>query len=160
MKFSTPKKHVLQNKLIPNYWLSTWGTPIVFTTVGLLLIAPLPLGSPHQKGSLRSSCNPCRLETSWAVYVGGEQGSAGQGPVLFTSHACLVMFVCLCVVCITGKLIHGDDPFKQRSRFLVGHFMKGAVTHLHYVSSCQEMQEVSLRRLLKFPMASQFYLLK
>lgn len=52
--------------------------------------------------------------------MGGEQGSAGQGPVLFTSHPCLVMFVCLCVVCTMGELIHGNESFTQRNHFSVG----------------------------------------
>lgn len=119
MKFSTPKKRFTK-KVDSKSLAFDLGHPDSLYNSGVTVNCPhLPPGSLHQKGSLKSFCNPCWLETR-AVCVGGEQGSAGQGPVLFTSHSCLFVFVCLCVVCTTGQLIHGNDLVKQRNRFLVG----------------------------------------
>lgn len=139
-----------KKKLTLNHWLSTWGTPIVFTTVRLLLIAPITARLFTSEGKSEERRN--HAGNSWAVSVGGEQGSEGQGPVLFTSHPCPVMFVCLCVVCTMGELIHGNEPFTQRNHFSVGILSEMCCQLSNYpeqVSFCQEMQDVAFRRRAK-----------
>lgn len=117
----------------------------------MLLTAPITakLSTQRAQGTFAVSVTHDGRKPREQSMCGRCAGLGRTGPVLLTSHPCLFMCVCLCVVWTVGKLRHGNGPNRGISSGW-DYFTKRAVNHLQHVRFCQAMEAISPRRLVKF----------